>query len=430
MEKISNLAERDRKCIWHPFKQMQTDPYSIPIVKAEGVYLYTENGERYIDGISSWWINLHGHSHPYIVEKISKQLHLLEQVNFGDFTHAPAIELAERLLNLLPTGFSKVFYTDNGSTAIEVALKMVIQYWHNQNPTTARKKVISFRGGYHGDTFGAMSAAGKSTFTHPFRPYLFEVESIDPPWKGKEKESLQQLKNILEEGASACFIFEPLLLGVGGMLSYPPEGLDALISLCKQYGVLTIADEILTGFGRIGPLFACELLQQIPDIICLSKGLTGGFLPLGATLCKEEIYRGFLSNELSKALLHGHTYTANPLACTAALANLDLLALPDSITQREMVHRSHQKFCAQIKQHPLLLRCEVIGTILVLEYRTPSEVSYFNPLRDRLSVFFHKHKISLRPMGNIVYVMPPYCIEPQTLDKIYEVLLLSLEHPL
>ena len=301
-ESIDNLTltQKDRMYIWHPFTQMHTEADPIPIIKGKGAYLYAENGRRYLDGISSWWVNLHGHSHPYIVEKIHAQAEVLEHVIFAGFTHPPAIELAERLISLLPEGMSKIFYSDNGSTSIEAALKIALQYWRNQQKN--RGKIICLKGSYHGDTFGAMSAAGKNAFNRPFWSHLFPVEMIDAPLKGNEERSLGQLTEIFNKEEAACFIFEPLILGVGGMVMYPAEGLDSLLKLCREHEVITIADEVMTGFGRTGTLFACGQLREKPDIICLSKGLTGGFLPLGVTACKKHLFDAFLSKDLQHAL--------------------------------------------------------------------------------------------------------------------------------
>lgn len=420
-----SLVERDRKAIWHPFTQAYKARKAIPIVKGEGVYLYAEDGKRYLDGISSWWTNLHGHCHSYIVEAISKQLESLEHVIFADFTHEPAVTLAERLLKIYPGGMSKVFYSDNGSTAVEVALKMALQYWHNKK--VEKREVVSFKSGYFGDTFGAMSAAGKNSFNNPFWTHLFNSIQIELPKKGNEEASLKQLESILETGNVACFIFEPLVLGAGGMIIYSAEALNALLRLCKEYEVITIADEVMTGFGRTGSLFACESLEIKPDIVCLSKGLTGGFLPLGATLCKQFIYEAFLSEESSKALLHGHTYTGNPLSCSAANASLDLLENKSCDVQRKMIENIHNNFCMKWKDHPRLLRCECQGTILVLEYKTEGYSGYFNSLRDRLYNFFLGHQILLRPLGNVLYVMPPYCITEEQLSGVYDRIETTLE---
>lgn len=422
----SSLIEKDRACIWHPYTQMQTAHPPIPIVRAKGLYLYSEDGSRYLDGISSWWVNLHGHAHPYIIEKIKSQAELLEHVIFADFTHAPAVELASRLLSILPGAMSKIFYSDNGSTAVEAALKIALQYWYNQNLNMSKAKIICFKMSYHGDTFGAMSAAGRNEFNRPFWKHLFEVESIDPPIKGQEGKSLSQLESIINNGTAACFIFEPIILGAGGMIIYPATGLNSLIKHCRQHHVLTIADEVMTGFGRTGTLFACEQLTERPDLICLSKGLTGGFLPLGVTACTEDIFNAFLGDHLHQAFLHGHSYTANPLACSSALASLDLLLEKTCFLQREMIAACHKEFCQKWQLHPKLKRCESVGTILVLEYQTES-TSYFQSMRDRLYHFFLRKGILLRPLGNVLYMLPPYCIQAEEIQLIYDQIILTLE---
>lgn len=426
LSSIDSITEKDRAAVWHPFTQMQTARIPIPIQRANGVYLYGEDGQSYLDGISSWWVNLHGHTHPYIVEKIHAQAAQLEHVIFADFTHLPAVELASRLLSLLPGEMSKIFYSDNGATAVEAAIKIALQYWYNGNPGTSRKKVISFKHSYHGDTVGAMSAAGKNDFNKPFWKHLFEIESIDPPVKGFEERSLQQLHQSLQKGDAACFIFEPLILGVGGMMTYAAQGLDALIQCCRRHGIIVIADEVMTGFGRTGTLFACGQLAEKVDLICLSKGLTGGFLPLGATACTENIFNAFLGKHLHQAFLHGHSYSGNPIACSSANASLDLLLDSSCDQQRRMIAACHQEFCRQWHHHPKLKRCECLGTILILEYHVENP-SYFQPLRDHLHHFFLKKGILLRPLGNVLYVMPPYCILSDELRYIYEQIILTLE---
>jgi adenosylmethionine-8-amino-7-oxononanoate aminotransferase len=419
----SSLIEKDRSCVWHPFTQMQTARPPIPISWAKGLYLYGEDGSCYLDAISSWWVNLHGHAHPYLTEKVKTQAERLEHVIFADFTHAPAVELAFRLLSLLPGKMSKIFYSDNGSTAIEVAIKIALQYWHNQKIPKA--KVICFKNSYHGDTFGAMSAAGRNEFNRPFWNHLFDVETIDPPIKGRENVSLFQLQSIISQENVACFIFEPLILGSGGMIIYPPDGLDSLIQCCQQHHVLTIADEVMTGFGRTGTLFACQQLKETVDLICLSKGLTGGLLPLGATACTEEIFNAFLGNHLQQAFLHGHSYTANPLACSSALASLDLLLEESCFLKREMIAACHRDFCKKWQWHPKLKRCESLGTILALEYQAEA-TSYFQSMRDRLYHFFLSKGILLRPLGNVVYILPPYCIQVDELNLIYDHIIMTL----
>jgi adenosylmethionine-8-amino-7-oxononanoate aminotransferase len=322
---------------------------------------------------------------------------------------------------------SKIFYTDNGSTSVEVALKMALQYFYNKNPMTKRVKIISFKGGYHGDTFGAMSAAGKNGFNRPFWSHLFEVFTIDPPLDLKK--SLAQLRAVLTDDDPACFIFEPLILGTGGMLIYPKEHLDALLKLCKKHAVITIADEIMTGFGRTSTLFATDTLKNKPDIICLSKGLTGGFLPLGVTACKEFIYNAFLSDSKEQAFLHGHSFTANPIACRAALASLELLLTKKCFNQRKRIEKLHAQFCLENRSHPKLKRLESIGTILVVEYKSTQngQGKYFDPLSDTLYSYFLDHEILVRPLGNVLYLMPPYCITSFDLKHIYKHILYTLE---
>jgi adenosylmethionine-8-amino-7-oxononanoate aminotransferase len=420
----SSLIEKDRAYIWHPFTQMKTAQPPIPIVRAKDTYLYSEDGTSYLDGISSWWVNLHGHAHPYIIQKIKSQAEILEHVIFADFTHAPAIELASKLLSILPGSMSKVFYSDNGSTAVEAALKIALQYWHNQKIN--KNKVVCFKNSYHGDTFGAMSAAGKNEFNQPFWKHLFDVQAIDPPMKGQEEKSLSQLHSSLNQGDVACFIFEPLILGSGGMRIYSSEGLEELIQCCQEHQVLTIADEVMTGFGRTGSLFACQQINKQVDLICLSKGLTGGFLPLGVTACTEQIFNAFLGMGLQQAFLHGHSYTANPLACSSAIASLELLLENKCFLQRERIATSHQNFCEKWQTHPKLKRCERLGTILALEYQAETS-SYFNPLRDRLYQFFLSKGILLRPLGNVLYILPPYCIQDDELAFIYDQIAFTLE---
>ena len=420
----SNLAltwsQRDRQAVWHPWTQMQLARDFIPIVRGEGAMLYADDGRSYLDGTSSWWVNLHGHAHPTIVAAIHRQSEQLEHVGFADFTHPLAITLAERLLQLVPGGMSKVFYSDNGSTAVEVAIKMALQYWHNKCEETSRRVVICMRGSFHGETFGAMSAAGKNGWNKPFWQHLFQVEMVDPPLLGQEERSIAQLQAILQQNKAACFIFEPLVLGVGGMIFYSASGLESLLRLCRDQGVLTIADEVMTGFGRTEALFACETLSEQPDMMCLAKGLTGGFLPLAVTVCREEIYRAFLSENMTHALLHGHSYTANPVACSAAIANLDLLEDRDCEKQRQRITRLHRSFCGKWRGHPRLVRCESLGTVLVLEYRVTGGSSYYSPLRHRLYYYFLDHGILLRPLGNVLYVMPPYCMSTSELQYIYD----------
>jgi adenosylmethionine---8-amino-7-oxononanoate aminotransferase len=419
----SSWTLRDQTCIWHPFTQAQTAAAPIPMIKGKGSYLYSESGDAYLDGISSWWVNLHGHGHPYIAGKIFSQARELEHVLFANFTHPQAIVLAERLLSLLPSGYSRVFYSDNGSTAVEVALKMAFQ------GSVGKKRILSFKGAYHGDTFGAMASAGKTHYNRPFWPYLFEVRSIIPPTPGKESESWEQCKTALHSGDVAAFIFEPLIQGAGGMRLHSKEILVKMIAACQSQGILAIADEVMTGFGRTGPLFACSRLGVSPDLICLSKGITGGFIPLGATIAKESLYASFLSPDPAMAFLHGHSYTANPLSCAAANASLDLLLRPECAAARSRIESEHRQFQWRWKNHPKLERCDVLGTILAVEYKS-EKGSYYDPIKEKLTKFFQKRGLLVRPLGNVLYLIPPYCISGEELSRFYSAIAITLEEGL
>lgn len=418
-----SLTQRDEKVIWHPYTQMKNALPHIPITRAEGVYLFDESGKRYIDAVSSWWVNIHGHAHPHIAAKVAEQLSSLEHVIFAGFTHEPAVQLAERLLPLLPGLQEKVFYSDNGSTAVEVALKMCLQYWVNTTKQP-RTKVIAFKDAYHGDTFGAMSVSGRSIFTDPFNALLFDVEFIDLP----NAQNIAQLRSKLDQLSSqvACFIFEPMVLGASGMLMYEAQYLDQLIDTCQQHGILTIADEVMTGFGRTGKYFSCEALQNRPDIFCLSKGLTGGTMPLGVTTCNSKIFNAFLSEDKLKTLYHGHSFTANPVACSAALASLDILLKPETLLHIKRISSRHKEFAESIKGHPKLKNIRQNGTILVMEWETGGDTSYLSGLRDQLYLYFLDRGIVLRPLGNILYILPPYVISDDDLAYIYQNILQAL----
>ena len=412
-----SLQEKDQQYIWHPFTQMKNAQNILPIVKAEGLYLFTEDGRKIMDAVSSWWTNLHGHSHPYIAKAVTEQFNTLEHVIFAGFTHPKAIELAERILGKLPY-LDKVFFSDDGSTAVEVALKMAFQYWHNNNQV--KTKIIAFKNAYHGDTFGAMSVGGRNAFNQPFFPFLFDVEFIDVPTKGNEEKTLVQLKSLVKKNDVAAFIFEPLVQGSAGMVMYQPDILEKLVKLCKTNEVLTIADEVMTGFGRTGKWFATDYITTKPDLVCLSKGLTGGAMPLGLTVCTNEIYNAFLSNDHSKTFFHGHSFTGNPLACAAACASLDLMEKSTTWEQIEMIVKSHHVFESTISSNPKLKEVRQTGTILALEFKTEENSSYFNNLRDRLYQFFLDKNILLRPLGNVLYILPPYCIKEAELMVIYQ----------
>ncbi|CAN5784414.1 adenosylmethionine--8-amino-7-oxononanoate transaminase [soil metagenome] len=414
------LAQRDREVTWHPYTQMQTAPLPIPIVRAEGTLLYDEEGNTYVDAISSWWVNTFGHSHPHIVQRVTKQLQELDHVLFAGFTHRPAVELAEKLLAILPPNHKRVFFSDNGSTAVEVALKMALQYWDNLG--LPKTKIVAFRDSYHGDTFGAMSVSSRSAFTRPFSSLLFDVSFIDVPVPGQEQAALDQLEEICRTGEVAAFIFEPLVLGTAGMVMYAPAVLENLLTRCRQHDVLTIADEVMTGFGRTGKNFACDHLSTPPDLMCFSKGLTGGTMALGLTTSTDQLYRAFLSGDKTKTFYHGHSYTANPLACSAAVASVELLqAEKYQVRVREITIRN-QAFVERVASLPGIKAARSCGTIAAVEFEA-GQTSYFNSLRDRLYAYALERGVLLRPLGNIVYLLPPYSVTDEELEKIYAVIL-------
>ena len=418
-----SLAERDQQVIWHPFTQQKNMLPPIPVVSGSGSLLFTEDGNSYIDAISSWWVNLHGHAHPYIAEKIYQQALKLEQVIFAGFTHEPAVKLAERILPLLPGNFSRIFYSDNGSTATEVALKMSIQYWWNKGQTN-RKKILAFKNAYHGDTFGAMSVSDRSVFTLAFHNHLFEVIFIDTP----TEENISDIKVIIHQHAqtTAAFIYEPLVQGAGGLKMYDAYLMNELLNTVKLADIICIADEVMTGFGRTAKFFASEYMVKQPDIICLSKGLTGGTMALGVTACNNRIYEAYVNDDKYKTFFHGHSFTANPLACTAALASLDLLEKESCLKQIEWITASNIQFSDQLKINTNIKDVRVLGTILAFEI-TQGKDEYLNNISSTITIMALEKGVYIRPLGNTVYIMPPYCITQEELQKVYSVIEYVLE---
>lgn len=416
-----SLSERDLKVIWHPYTQHQTFKPPIPIVKGEGALLFDEEGKVYIDAVSSWWVNLHGHANPYIAEKLHRQALTLEQVIFTRFTHEPAVLLAERLLNILPGNLSRIFYSDNGSTAVEVALKIAVQFWRN-NGIPGKTKILAFEHAYHGDTFGAMSVSGRGLFNEAFNSMLFETIYIETP-NASNAEQIQSLVHS-HKGTIAAFIYEPLLQAAGGMRMYDAGEMNRLLDFIKDEHVLCIADEVLTGFGRTGPLFASEQLRPA-DLICLSKGLTGGTMALGVTACSQDIFNAFLSEDHSRTLFHGHSYTANPLACTAGLASLDLLEEKKCRDQINAIREQHEHFAAKYLSPwdgQIFRNIRILGTVLAFELNTGND-EYLNTIGTTIMNRAMQSGIYLRPLGNTVYIMPPYCITEEQLNKVYQFLL-------
>ena len=433
-----NLSERDRELIWHPFTQEKTATLPIAIRRGEGSYVFDEHGTRYLDLISSWWVNLHGHAHPDIARAIYDQARTLEHILFAGFTHEPAVRLCEGLKALLPETLSRFFFSDNGSTCVEVALKMATQYWHNREQKP-RPLFLSFEGGYHGDTFGAMSVGAESGYHDPFKPLFFKVLSVPFPatWEGdeevdeKESRALLSLdQHLVDYGPQiAAIILEPLVQGASGMRMCRPEFVQAVVLRVREAGILVIFDEVMTGFGRTGTSFALDQIGLTPDFLCVSKGITGGFLPLALTITTEAIYRAFLSDDWHHAFAHGHSYTANPIACAAAVASLELLCHKDLQRAIEAIQEAHQEGLAYLQRKcPCVEKIRLRGTIAAFD------VSSTDP--DHLNAFlktaFLSEGLLIRPLGNTVYLLPPYCTTPSELRAAYQTIrdvLSCLEKP-
>ena len=419
------LIERDRQHIWHPYTQHKTAALPIAITKGEGALLWDENQKEYIDAIASWWVNPYGHSNKFIADAIYKQLTTLEHVLFGGFTHEPAIVLAEKLLAILPSNQKKVFFSDNGSTSVEVAIKVALQYYFNK--AEKRTTIIAFENAFHGDTFAAMAASGISFYTQAFQGMFIDVVRIPVPVKGQEQNSFDALHEAIKDNNCAGFIFEPLVQGAAGMVMYEPEALDQLLQICQENNVLTIADEVMTGFGKTGKTFACNYLTQKPDMMCLSKALTGGTIPMAITTFTSALFDAFYDDDINKALFHGHTFTANPTGCAAALASLELLQSDVMQTNLVRINKRHVEFKKRVENHPMVTTARVLGVIFALEIKTESSASYYGTLRNKLYDFFIANGVILRPVGNIVYILPPYVITDTQLQKVYEAVEKALE---
>jgi adenosylmethionine---8-amino-7-oxononanoate aminotransferase len=416
--------------IWHPFTQEALDPRPIRIAKAEGAYLFSEDGRRLIDGVSSWWVNIHGHCHPRIMTAIAEQSRKLDHVLLAGFSHEPAEELSRRLRKVLPERLTHVFFSDDGSTAVEVALKMAAQYWQNVG-RAEKKAIVALEHAYHGDTAGAMSVGDDSAFTEPFQSMRFPVHRVHSAYcyrcpVGKTRATCEidcvgQLRELLEResGGTAAVIVEPLLQGAGGMIVHPVEFLQRVRRLCIEHDVLLIADEVLTGFGRCGKMFACELAGVVPDIMCLSKGITGGALPMGATTCTSAIHDAFVSADRMHAFLHGHSYTGNPIACAAAVASLEIFETEPVFERIANISRIHEKRLAEVANHPAVGDVRSIGSVAAVELKA-DDAGYMSRLKPKLYEFFLNAGILLRPLGNIIYVLPPYVTSPEALNYVHD----------
>lgn len=419
------LTQRDQQYLWHPYTQHKTAAAPIAIIKGEGALLWDDHDKEYIDAIASWWVNPFGHSNKFIADAIYKQLTTLEHVLFGGFTHEPAVLVAEKLIEILPKNQQKIFFSDNGSTAVEVAIKVALQYFYNKGEK--KTTIVAFEDAFHGDTFAAMAASGISFYTQAFEGMFIDVVRIPVPIKGQEQSSFDALEVVIKNYNCAGFIFEPLVQGAAGMVMYAPENLDRLIEICNQNNVITIADEVMTGFGKTGKNFACDYLTKVPDAICLSKAFTGGTIPMAVTTFTQELFDGFYSDDINKALFHGHTFTANPTGCAAALASMTLLETPEMQANIARINQSHLTFQKHIGKHPKVSTTRVLGVIFALEVKVDGEASYYGALRNKLYDFFIQNGIILRPVGNIVYILPPYIISQSQLEKVYTIVEQALE---
>jgi len=420
---MNSLKERDKKHLWHPLTQHKLHPEAIAVSKAKGSLLYDEDGREYIDGIASWYTCMYGHCNEYIIEKVYAQMQQLDQVVFSGFTHEPAVALADALIEILPQNQEKLFFSDNGSTATEVGVKMALQYHFNQGKK--KNLIVAFEEGFHGDTFGAMSVSGLSVYNGPFEDFFITVARIPVPIGPNNEEVIIALKKLIATDNVAGFIYEPLVQGAAAMKIHDVEGLDQLLALCKENDVVTIADEVMTGFGKTGKHFASDYLVNKPMIICLSKALTAGLMPMAITSCSQEIYNAFYSDDIAKGFFHGHTYSANPSACTAALAGIELLQSEGIQSNIQRIIASHKAFGERIKQHSKVKSIRQLGVIFALDLNI--EMDRYGNLRDKLFNFFMSHGVFLRPLGNTVYILPPYVISEQQLSSIYEIIENALE---
>ena len=402
--------------IWHPFTQHALAPEMVKVVRGEGAYLHTADGRRIIDAIASWWVVTHGHCHPQIVSAIRKQAEQLNQIIFAGYTHEPAEEVAAALLRLAPRGLDYVFFSDSGSTSVEVALKMALGYWHNIGQP--RTRIVVMQHSYHGDTIGAMSVGARGVFNAAYGPLLFDVTTVPFPYPGQEQATLDALEAAVRDEDPAAFIVEPLICGAGGMLMYPARVLKEMRRICEMADVLFIADEVMTGWGRTGTLFACEQADVSPDIACYSKGLTGGSLPLAVTLCRAEIFDAHFSKDRSRTFFHSSSYTANPIACAAAKANLDLWQDPSVHARIAAVAAMQEDAIAPLRADERFRNVRRTGTITAFELEA-RDGGYLAGIGPSLLAFFASRNLLLRPLGNTIYVMPAYCVSEKDLAEIY-----------
>jgi adenosylmethionine-8-amino-7-oxononanoate aminotransferase len=425
----NKILKEDSKFIWHPFTQEKNSNTPIIVKKAKNEKIIDIDGNEYIDLISSWWVNTHGHCRDEIIKEISDQAKSIEQVLFAGFTHEPAVNLAEQLVGLLPDKLSKVFFSDNGSTSVEIAMKVAIQYWYNKGKK--KNKFMAFDGGYHGDTLGAMSVGFSSGFYEPFSEIINKnfFFSFPENWFGNnqvelsEEKSIRQVKNIIskEKDNIAAVIIEPLIQGAGGMRVCRKEYLNKLIKIFKDSRIMVIFDEVMTGFGRTGKMFALDHITEKPDIVCLAKSLTGGYIPLAATIFNEEIHREFIDSNFKKTFLHGHTFTANPVGCSAALASLNLFAKDETFKNIKKIEDTHRKCLSTLSKSSIIKKIRVLGSIAAFDLNDDS-FKYGSKSVESLKKEFLNRGLLLRPIGKTIYLMPPFCIKKKVLEDCYKII--------
>jgi len=403
--------------IWHPFTQHALEPPALKIATSEGAYLITEDGRKIIDAISSWWVITHGHRHPKIVAAIQDAADKLDQIIFAGFTHDYAEQLASKLFSIAPTGLNYVFFSDSGSICVEVAIKMALGFFRNSGKP--RSRIIVMEHGYHGDTVGGMSLGARGVFSAAYEPLLFTIDTIPFPEQEREQETLDAFEKLCRSGEIAALVIEPLICGAGGMKVYAPFVLSELRRISQSYDVLLIIDEVMTGWGRTGTLFACEQADILPDILCLSKGLTGGSLPLAVTLCRSEIFDAHLSKDRARSFFHSSSYTANPLACAAALANIGVWEDEPVLERIRHLQLMQENCISRFQNDKRFQNIRQIGTITALDLKV-SDAGYLAQIGLQLRQFFLERNILLRPLGNVIYVMPPYCVSEEELARIYE----------
>ena len=411
-----SLKERDKKHLWHPLTQHKTHPEALAIKKSSNCLLEDYNGNTYIDAIASWYTCMYGHCNPKIVSAVKKQMVTLDKVIFSGITHALAVELSEALIPILPENQNKLFFSDNGSTTVEIAIKMALQYHFNLGDK--KDTLIAFENGFHGDTFGAMSVSGLSVYNGPFEDFSLKVIRIPVPNKTNIDSILKELSHLNSIHNIAAFVYEPIVQGAAGMKMHCEKGLNALIKYCNSNQIITIADEVMTGFGKTGKNFASDYMENKPEIMCLSKALTAGLLPMGITSCSEKIYSAFYSDDLSKGFFHGHTYSANPLACKAALTGIELLTSKEVQDQIKFISKSHLKFTEALITKAIVKEVRCKGVILALDLNL--EINRYGNLRDELYHKFLKLGVYLRPLGATIYILPPYTMSNNELKKVYQ----------